>query len=257
MLSTNLMAYSQEPNTTSTVEVNGVSIYYETYGQGEPLFLLHGYTQSSMAWKDFIEFYSDDYTVYLIDLRGHGKSSPFSSTFSVDEATKDILALIQQLQLEKIKGIGFSFGGDVLLQLSSISPETIESMILIGSNGDWNAKDYPEMLASFTYENIDQFEWIRNFHIGGEPQVKAVIEQLANYKIKMTDLELSKIRSNTLLILGDREQITIQSVLDLHQKLAHSAIWIIPNTGHYAHAGENKSEFVRISKKFLKQGVNE
>ncbi|MEO9803477.1 MAG: alpha/beta hydrolase [Reichenbachiella sp.] len=245
------ITFSQTPVKSEMINVNGVDLHYETYGKGEPLLLLHGYTQSSLAWKDFVDAYSKDYTVYLIDLRGHGQSSPFNEPFSVRAAAKDILALITELKLEKIKGIGFSFGGDVLLQLSSLSPETVETMAVIGSNANWNAQDYPDMLETFTYNNIEEFAWIRDFHSGGEEQIKLIIEQLANYNFKMSDDELRKITARTLLILGDREQITIQSVMDLHEKLAHSALWIIPDTGHYAHTGENKDEFIRISKKFL------
>ena len=51
------------------------------YGEGEPLFFLHGYTQSSVAWKDFIDEYTKDYEVYLVDLRGHGKSAIFKGKF--------------------------------------------------------------------------------------------------------------------------------------------------------------------------------
>ncbi|WP_422360801.1 alpha/beta fold hydrolase [Reichenbachiella sp.] len=247
------MSQAQTPTQTAGLELNDVSIYYETYGQGEPLLLLHGYTQSSKSWKDFVEYYAQDYKVYLIDLRGHGKSSPFTETFKVEDATKDILALIQTLKLEKIKGIGFSFGGDVLLQLSSMSPETVESMVVIGSNADWDAQNYPDMLEAFTYENIEQFAWIRDFHAGGEEQVQSVIEQLANYNIKMSADELARIKANTLLILGDREQISVESVVSLSKKIDNSALWIMPNTGHYAHQGDNREEFIRISKKFLAQ----
>lgn len=253
LIGLSFFTHSQTPTNSERIRVNGVNLYYETYGQGEPLFLLHGYTQSSIAWKEFIEYYTNDYEVHVVDLRGHGQSSPFSKPFSVRAATEDVLALINALNLKKIKGIGFSFGGDVLLQLSSLSPETVESMVVIGSNANWDAKDYPDMLKAFTYENIEKFSWIRDFHTGGEQQIKSIIAELANYKIKMSDEALQKINAKTLLVLGDREQITIQSVVDLHGKLNNSALWIIPDTGHYAHTGENKEEFVRISKKFLSE----
>ncbi len=243
-----------KPKTSEIVKINGTQIYYEVYGSGEPLVFLHGYTQSSVAWKDFVSEYSNDYEVYLVDLRGHGRSSIFKERFSVKESAEDIIALIKYLKIEKICGIGVSFGGDVLLQISSMNPDVIESMIIIGANADWDAQDYPEMLRSFNFENIEEFRGIYDFHFNGDEQIKAIIEQLVNYKIKLSDEEISNIKAKTLLILGDNDgQISIESVVKLNRMLDHSHLWIVPNTNHFAHIGDNKSEFVRISKAFFSE----
>ena len=221
-------------------------------GNGEPLLLLHGYTQSSIAWQSYVEEYSDNYKVYLIDLRGHGKSSPFNETFSVKSASQDVLKLIEHLGIQKIKGIGLSFGGDVLLQMSCLKPKLIDSMIIIGANGDWNSQDFPDMLNTFNYENVEKFQWIYDYHTGGNEQIKKVLDELANYKIKLTNEELLQVDTKTLIVLGDKaEQISIESVTHLHKTLKNSQLWVVPNTGHYAHDGDNRSEFLRLSKQFL------
>ncbi|TDQ27591.1 alpha/beta fold hydrolase [Tenacibaculum caenipelagi] len=240
------------PKKHERVNINRVEIYYEVYGKGEPLILLHGYTQSSIAWLEYVKEYSDNFEVYLIDLRGHGKSSKFEYQFSVRAASEDVLTLMKHLNIDKVKGIGLSFGGDVLLELSSMNPELVESMVIIGANGNWDSQDFPSMLSTFNYDNIEKFQWIRDYHTGGEEQIKGILDQLANYKIKLTDEELKRIKAKTLLILGDKaEQIPIDSVVKLHQTLDDSQLWIVPNTGHYAHDGDNKTEFLRLSKAFL------
>ena len=245
-------ANSLNPQKAELVEVNGTKIYYEVYGEGEPLFFLHGYTQSSIAWKDFVAEYANDYEVYLVDLRGHGKSEAFKETFSVKESAKDILDLIKYLSIEKIKAVGVSFGGDVLLQISIQNINIIESMILVGANGDWNAQDFPEMLETFKFENIEEFQWIYDFHSGDDERIKSIIQELANYKIKLSEDEVRNIKAKTLLILGDNDgQISIESVVKLNNMLSESHLWIVPNTSHFAHDGDNKKEFVRISKNFL------
>ncbi len=233
-------------------EIDTHEIYYETQGKGEPLILLHGYTQSSIAWQSYVEKYSDKYKVYLIDLRGHGKSSPFNNTFSVKSASEDVLKLIEHLGIRKIKGIGLSFGGDVLLQMSCLKPKLIHSMIIIGANGDWNSQDFPDMLDTFNYENVEKFQWIYDYHAGGDEQVKKVLDELANYKIKLTNEELLQVETKTLIVLGDKaEQISIESVVLLHKTLKNSQLWIVHNMGHYAHDDDNKNEFLRLSKQFL------
>lgn len=243
-----------KPKISELAEVNGVRIYYEVYGNGDPLFLLHGYTQSSVAWREFINDYSKDFEVYLVDLRGHGKSDIFEEKFSVIESAKDILALIKFLNIEKISGIGVSFGGDVLLELSNLNPEILGSMIIVGANGDWDANDFPEMLKPFNFNNIEDFQWIYEFHSGGENQIKKIIEQLANYKIKLSEDEIKNIKAKTLLVLGDNDgQVSIESVVRLHKMLNNSNLWIVPNTSHFAHNGDNKSEFLRLSKTFFSE----
>ncbi len=75
LISANIIA--QKPKKTESVSVNGKKIYYEIYGEGKPLLLLHGYTQSSKSWIPYVKDYEKEYEVYLIDLTGHGKSEPF------------------------------------------------------------------------------------------------------------------------------------------------------------------------------------
>jgi alpha-beta hydrolase superfamily lysophospholipase len=63
------MTEARNPKKSEYVSINDIEIYYETYGEGEPLMLLHGFTQSSVAWEKYIKEYSDDFEVYLIDLK--------------------------------------------------------------------------------------------------------------------------------------------------------------------------------------------
>ena len=72
LLSSNCLA--NQPTKAETVFINGKNIYYEVYGKGTPLFMLHGYTQSSAIWRDHVNDYINDYQIYLVDLTGHGQS---------------------------------------------------------------------------------------------------------------------------------------------------------------------------------------
>jgi len=79
--------------------LNGTKVYYEVYGHGAPLFFLHGFTHSSKSWFPYLNDYVDDFEVYLVDLKGHGKSSPFTETLSIQSAARDVEGLIKYLQL--------------------------------------------------------------------------------------------------------------------------------------------------------------
>ena len=244
-------ALAQTPKKSESVLINGKTLYYEIYGEGEPLFLLHGYTQSSVSWKPYVKDYQKEYEVYLIDLTGHGKSEPFKETLSIRSVAQDLNALIQYLQLEKIKAIGFSFGGDVLYQLALINPSVISSMITIGAVGTWTINDFQEYLEVFTFENRNDFPWLKTSHEGDE-QIKAIMDQFKNYKIKLSDHELQNIQPEVLIMIGDDDEgMDFEEVARVKKNLPNSDLWVLPNVSHGAHEGETKEEFIVKSKVFL------
>jgi pimeloyl-ACP methyl ester carboxylesterase len=197
-------SFSQTPKKIETVTLNGTGIYYEVYGKGEPLFLLHGYTQSSKYWVPYLADYVNDFEVYLVDLKGHGKSSPFTETLSIKAAAMDIEALIKYLKLDSIKAIGYSYGGDVLFQLAILRPGLIKSMISIGACGTWNAKDYPDWIEYLSYKNIANLKWIHEQQTN-EKQIRAILDQFPNYQISIREDELKTIQTKTLIVLGDQD----------------------------------------------------
>ena len=243
--------FSQTPKKTESVSVNGKNIYYEIYGEGKPLFLLHGYTQSSKSWKPYVKDYEKDYEVYLVDLTGHGKSEPFKQDLTIKSVAEDLNALIKYLKLEKIKAIGFSFGGDVLYQLALIDPELIECMITIGAVGTWTVRDFPEYLEAFTFENRDNFPWLKTSHQGDE-QIKALMSQFKNYIVQLSEQELQRIQPEVLIMVGDDDEgMNLKEVVRVKENLANSDLWILPNVSHGAHEGETKEEFIKKSKLVL------
>lgn len=242
---------SQTPKKSELVSVNGKKLYYEVYGEGEPLFLLHGYTQSSKSWKSYIKDYEKEHEVYLVDLTGHGKSDPFKENLSIKSVAEDLNSLIQYLQLEKIKAIGFSFGGDVLYQLALINPSLVESMITIGAVGTWTVDDFPEYLEVFVFENRNDFPWLKTSH-DGEEQVKAMMDQFKNYTIKLSDEELQSIKPEVLIMMGDDDEgMDFEEVARVKKNLPNSDLWVLPNVSHGAHEGDTKGEFIIKSKTFL------
>lgn len=241
----------RQPKMAESLSINGKKLYYEVYGAGTPLFLLHGYTQSSTSWKSYVEAYDKEYEVYLVDLTGHGKSEPFKEDLSIKAVAEDLQALIRYLQLDRIKAIGFSFGGDVLYQLALIEPILIESMITIGAVGSWSILDFPEFLDSFTFDNRANFPWLETSH-AGEGQIKGVLEQFKNYIVRLTDEELRSIQPEVLIMIGDDDQgMNLREIVRVRENLPHSDLWILPDVAHGAHEGERKEAFIQQSKRFL------
>ena len=235
--------------------INGIEMHYEVRGKGEPLLLLHGWTQSSRFWEDYIPEFAKHFQVYALDLRGHGKTSALTPEFTIEKSSEDILALLEYLNLESVKAIGLSFGGLTLLELAKSNPEKIASMILIGASHNYNGADN-NMDDSFSYENLpDAFkEELKLNHQNDEVKIKALSDPNLNYQINLGKEALEDIHAKTLIINGDRDEILgIDPAVTLHESLPNSELWIVPGTGHIAIVELNKNSFITKSIQFLKQ----
>lgn len=251
LIQMSISGFAQTPKKSESVSVNGKQLYYEIYGSGEPLIMLHGYSLSSSHWKPYVSDFDKDYEVYLIDLTGHGKSEAFKEELSIESVAQDLHALIEYLDLRSLNAIGFSFGGDVLFQLALLNPSLVESMITIGAVGTWSVNDFPQYLESYTFENIDNFKWMRASHSSDE-QIKAIMEQFKNYIVSVSDTELQSFQPEVMIMLGDDDiGIALEEVVRVRKHLPKSDLWILPNVPHGAHEGENKGDFIRIAKAFL------
>ena len=87
-------------------ELNGIKMYYETYGSGSPLVLLHGFGGSGSTWAPIIPDLSKYFRVIVPDLRGHGRSTNPTNRFTHRQSALDVYALLDQLGIAKFKAIG-------------------------------------------------------------------------------------------------------------------------------------------------------
>jgi len=243
--------FAQTPKKTESVLVNGKTIYYEVYGEGEPLFLLHGFTLSSKSWLPYVQDFEQEYEVYVVDLTGHGKSEAFKEPLSIKSVAEDLNALAQHLELTKIQAIGFSFGGDVLYQLALLNPPLVKSMITIGAVGTWSINDFPEYQKIFTFENRANFSWLKTAH-GTDDKIRALMNQFKNYIVKLSKEELQSIQPEVLIMIGDDDDgMDLEEVVRVKKNLPKSDLWILPNVSHGAHEGETKEDFILKAKAFL------
>lgn len=221
------------------------TLYVERYGSGPPLVLLHGYSQSSSAWHGLIDQFPMRELI-LVDLPGHGRSSPFEDGFSADAATRDLIALFAQLGLTAIDAIGFSFGGDLLFQLAART-DLLRAAVAISATGSWHAADYPDLVRQFTRETVD----ISSFH-PNDTTIDAVFRDFRHYSVEISDTALERIDANFLVVVGDADPVTpLERIVHVHRLLERSSLWVVPNTAHAVHAGGEQDRFVEITKAFL------
>ena len=222
-----------------TEPINGMQMYYEVYGQGEPLVLLHGFTGAGSNWQAFISDLMTDYQLIIPDLRGHGRSTSSSLDFSFKQSALDVFALLDQLGVHRFKAVGMSMGAKTLLHMATQQPARLEAIVLVSA-----APYFPEqaraLMGQITPDNRSAEEWqlMRQWHIYGDAQIRALWMQGHAFKDSYDDMNftppyLSTITARTLIVHGDRDPIyPVSLALEMHQAIPQSYLWIIPNGEH-------------------------
>jgi pimeloyl-ACP methyl ester carboxylesterase len=126
-------------------DVNGINLYYETYGAGRPMILLHGGLGSGEMFGPNLPTLADHHQVIVVDLQGHGRTADIDRPLDVRLMAHDIAALIDHLGLEKPDVVGYSLGGGVAFQVAIQHPEKVGRLVSASANIRRDAI-YPEML---------------------------------------------------------------------------------------------------------------
>ena len=113
-----------------SVNVNGINVYYEITGSGEPLILVHGLGSSTRDWEQQVEFFSKRYQVITYDLRGHGKTDKPKGPYTIKLFAADAAALISAIGIGAAHIGGISLGGMITFQLAVDEPQLFKSAII-------------------------------------------------------------------------------------------------------------------------------
>ena len=127
-------------------EVNGLEMYYEVHGSGEPLILLHGGVGAIEMFGEVLPLLAEGRQVIAADLQAHGRTADIDHSLSYEAMADDVAALIEHLDLEKADIMGYSLGGGVALQTAIRHPEVVRKLVVVSTpfrRDGW----YPEVLA--------------------------------------------------------------------------------------------------------------
>jgi len=121
-----------ESSSTSeqTIPVNGIEMYCETRGEGDPLVLLHGGGGVGANWNLIFKEPPTSYKLIVPDLRGHGRSTNPSKEFTFRQSALDVFALLDHYGIERFQAIGLSMGAKTLLHMATQQPARVEAMVL-------------------------------------------------------------------------------------------------------------------------------
>ena len=240
-------------------EVNGIQMYYETYGEGEPLVLLHGFGTSGALWEPFVEAFAKNYKLIVPDLRGHGRSSNPTKKFTHRQSALDVYALLDKLKIKEFRGIGISTGGMTLIHMAIQQPDRPEALVLIGA-AMYFPEEAREVMRQTTVEGMSEQDWENNRarHNLGDDQIRALYQQFHDFGDSYDDMNftppyLSTIKAGTFVVHGDRDKFfPIPIPIEMYRSIPNSYLWIIPNAGHVPIFGDNQATFTEKALEFLK-----
>ena len=247
------------PSVKESIPVNGMQMYYEVYGQGQPLVLLHGFLSSGKIWTPFVKAFADSFLVIVPDLRGHGHSTNPGGEFTHRQSALDVYALLDHLAIDRFKAMGTSTGGMTLLHMATQQHDRIESMVLIGSSIYFpdEARAVMEQ-TNFESRNEPVFAWVNDHATRGDEQLRMLFSQFHGFKDSYEDMNftaplLSTIEAKTLIVHGDRDVFfPVNIPVEMYNAIPNSYLWIVPNGGHVP-IYDIALEFVNRAMSFLSE----
>jgi len=251
-----------------------MKLHYRTFGEGKPLFILHGLFGSSDNWQTLGKRLSEKYKVYLVDQRNHGHSD-HSDEFSYDLMVADLHELVTDLGEKKINLIGHSMGGKTAIGFAAKYPELIDKLIV----ADISHKSYPmhhdhilegmnaidlnvvksrgeaetklaEYIPQFGVRQflLKNLYWVEPGQLGWRINLKVLNDKIGQI---LHEIKFDKINVPTLFIRGELSNYILESDYDdIAEKFPNSKIETLKNVGHWVHA-EAPEEFYKLIVDFV------
>lgn len=245
-----------------TLSVNGIDLAYDVRGEGPPLLLLHGFFGASGDWVHLFDLdaLAKNWRLIMPDARGHGRSANPTGRLTHRQAAADTLALLDHLKLDRVKAIGLSFGGNILLHLATAAATRarLETMVTVGSPSHF-PPPARAIMASITVESRSDDDWreMRARHVHGDDQIRALWRTAHDFSTDTEDLaftpaELGSIAARTLIVTGDRDPLyPLEIFVEQYRAIPRAALYVIPDGGHDAVFRAARPEFVRTALAFL------
>jgi len=246
-----LNAQTNKPNDSGYAPVNGIKVYYEVYGEGTPLVLLHGaFYTIDMNWSQLIPKLSKHRKVIAIEMQGHGHSPYSDRELDLVTLAKDVEGVMDYLKIDSADVAGYSMGGSVAYQFAVQSPKRLRKLVIISSTyktdgwlpivntafEDFKPEFFDNTPLKTEYDAVapDKTKW-RKF-----------VEQMiafADAPFNVGDSNIAKIAAPVLIISGDNDGTDKIELMKTYQLLGggiaadsasmpKSQLAIVPSQGH-------------------------
>ena len=251
-------AAAQDKADGNRVEVNGMQIYYEVSGQGDPLVVLHGAYMNIETMGAIIPKLAETHKVYALEFQGHGRTTDIDRPITYPNLADDVAAFMDKVGIEKADVFGYSMGAAAGLQLAIRHPEKIDQ--LIAASVAYDARGWqPAFTAFIPQMNVEMFvnmPFAAEYRkLAANPDgFPALVEKLiALEKEPMAwEAEVKALKTPVLIISGDADVATLEHSVamfrllgggemgDMGKPLPASRLAILPATSHTAVIGQTE-----------------
>jgi pimeloyl-ACP methyl ester carboxylesterase len=240
-------------------DVNGLKIYYEIHGRGDPLIMLHGGVMASEGFGPNLAALAKTRQVIAVHLQGHGNTRDIDRPFRYEQLADDVAGLAAKLKLKQVDVLGWSFGGGTAIQMAIRHPKLVRKLVVVGeamSREGW----YPEVNAEFPKmakdpkkyaASVDQAPWSGPSLTKRYPHVDWTTLFQKMGELESLDYDWTKdvraLKMPVMLVFADADAVSTAHIAEFYKALGggvrdagldganrpKSRLAIIPGTTHY------------------------
>ncbi|MBA2535481.1 MAG: alpha/beta hydrolase [Rubrobacter sp.] len=236
--------------------VNGLEVYYELHGEGDPLILLHGGIGAIEMFGEVLPLLAEGRQVIGVDLQAHGRTADIDRPMTFEAMADDVASLIGHLGFDEADVMGYSLGGDVALQTAIRHPGVVRKLVLVSTpykRDGW----YPEVRAGMEQMGPGVAE-----HMKGTPMYQlyaGIAPRSEDWPVLLTKLgellrrdydwseEVAAMETPTMIVVGDADSVRTAHAVEFFgllgggkqdagwdgSKMSDSRLAILPGTTHY------------------------
>jgi len=242
---------AQQTPTTGYAPVNGLKMYYEVHGCGDPVVLLHGsFMTISNNWAGWIGELAKTRKVIALEMQGHGRTADIKRDFSYENLADDVAALLDYLKIPSADLIGYSMGGGVAMQCAIRHPEKVRKVVSISAvfRHDGWVKEALDMYPQFTAEAFKGSPIETEYKkLSPTPdQFPAFVKRVIAMDLKPYDFGADKLKATKapmFFIHGDADGVRLEHISEMFRlkgdeifgdmrPRSASRLAILPNTTH-------------------------
>jgi len=226
------------PTASGYAKVNGIDMYYATFGSGDPVLLIHGGLGHADIWASQVAELSKNHLVIVADSRGHARSTRDAQPFGYDLMASDYLALLDTLKIDKTALVGWSDGGIIGIDIAMTHPERLTKLYAQAANVTTDGVD-PAVATDKTFNAYIERsgrDYAKMSKTPGEYEafVKQISEMWATQP-NWSREQLAKITTPTAIVAGDHDEAILRKHTEYMASVIPGArLVILPDASHFA-----------------------
>ena len=227
-----------KPTESGYADVNGIEMFYQVFGSGEPVLLIHGGLGHGDLWSSQVADLAKDHKVIVPDSRGHGRSTRNAEPFGYHLMASDYLALLDHLKIDRIALVGWSDGGIIGIDIAMKHPERLTRLFAQAANVTTDGVD-PKGFESETFVAYIERSGIDYKRLSKTPgQYRDFFNQMEEmWKTQPSwgKEQLEKIAVPTAVVVGDHDEVIMRKhTEEIASVIPGAKLVILPDVSHFA-----------------------